>query len=662
MIETAIARAPSVRIAARRGAAGARLAAFVALAFVAAVGPARALTLQETPSLEPLVDAGTLPPVDQRVPEEPLVVDFAKDNKEVGRSGGDLTILLAKPKDIRQMTVYGYARLICYDENFNLVPDILESFDVKEGRIFTFRLRKGHKWSDGEPFTVEDFRYYWEDVVNNPDVSPFGLPQMLLVDGEAPKFEILDDLTVRYSWSKPNPELLPWIANAAPIYLYRPAHYLKQFHARYADKEKLEEMVEESGQRNWAALHNRKDRQYRFDNPDLPVLQPWINTTQMPSERFVFARNPYYHRVDPQGRQLPYLDNVIVKIADSKIIPAKTGAGESDLQARNLRFDDYPFLKEGETRHDYHTYLWDKIKGAQIALFPNLNANDDGWRELLRDVRFRHALSLAIDRNQINQVIYYGLARISNDTVLPRSPLFKEEYQTLWTQFDLKKANWLLDEMGLTQRNSEGTRLMADGRPLEIIVDTSGESTEETDVLQLIGDTWRKIGIKLYARPSQREVFRNRVFSGEAIMSTWSGVENAAPTADFSPREFVPYEQHQLQWPKFGQYYETEGQAGEPPDMPKVQRLAELGEAWHHTIDEGKRRQIWEEILKIHAEETYMIGIVNGVPQPVVVNDKLRNVPEKGIYNWDPGAYFGVYKPDTFWFTEPRRGQAASLN
>jgi peptide/nickel transport system substrate-binding protein len=661
MIETFTACANALRIdVPGRPTAALVLLAAVTLALV--TGSARALTLVETPALEAMVAAGTLPPVEQRVPEVPLVVDFAKDGKEIGEHGGDLTTLLAKPKDIRQMTVYGYARLICYDQRFELVPDILESFEVEEGRVFTFKLRKGHKWSDGHPFTAEDFRYYWEDVVNNPDISPFGLPQQLLVDGEGPVFEVLDETTVRYTWSKPNAELLPSVANAAPIYLYRPAHYLKQFHAKYADEAELERIVEESGQRNWAALHNRQDRAYRFDNPDMPVLEPWVNTTEMPSERFVFARNPYYHRVDPEGRQLPYVDNVVVKIVDGKIIPAKTGAGETDLQARHLRFDDYPFLKEGESRNAYHAYLWQKIKGAQIALFPNLNVEDPGWRSVLRDARFRHALSLAVDRSQINQVIYYGLANEGNNTVLPLSPLYKEEYRKKWAEFDLERANALLDEMGLTERNADGIRLMPDGRPLEVVMDTAGESTEETDVLQLVGETWQHIGVKLYPRPSQREVFRNRIFSGEAVMSTWNGVENAAPTAETSPREFVPHEQHQLQWPMFGQYYETAGQAGEEPDMPGVQRLRELADAWHRTVDKDERARIWGEILSIHAEETYTIGVVSDVPQPVVVNDHLRNVPQEGIYNWDPGAYFGVYKPDTFWFTEPRRKQAASLN
>jgi peptide/nickel transport system substrate-binding protein len=139
-------------------------------------------------------------------------------------------------------------------------------------------------------------------------------------------------------------------------------------------------MARENGQRNWAALHNLLDNQYRNDNPDLPQLDPWINTTRAPSDRFVFVRNPYYHRVDAEGRQLPYVDRVIMNIADGKIIPAKAGSGEVDLQARNLRFDNYTFLRSAQKRYGYQTRLWRTGLGSQVALYPNMNARDPVWR------------------------------------------------------------------------------------------------------------------------------------------------------------------------------------------------------------------------------------------------------------------------------------------
>src|SRR5262249_51128268 len=208
---------------------------------------------------------------------------------------------------------------------------------------------------------------------------------------------------------------------------------------------------------------------------------------------------------------------------DGKIIPAKVGSGEADLQARYLRFDHYTFLKSGEATGHYQVRLWHNGYGSQLALYPNLDTKDPVWRKLFRDVRFRRALSLAIDRHEINQVIYYGLAQEGQNTVLPQSPLYRDEYRTAWANFDLDRANALLDEIGL-HRDQDEIRSLPDGRPLQIIVESAGEGTEETDVLRLIADSWERVGIKLFVKVEQREVFRNRVFSGDEMMAVWWGL------------------------------------------------------------------------------------------------------------------------------------------
>jgi peptide/nickel transport system substrate-binding protein len=272
------------------------------------------------------------------------------------------------------------------------------------------------------------------------------------------------------------------------------------------------------------------------------------------------------------------------------------------------------------------------------------------WKPLIRDVRLRRALSLAIDRSLVNQVLYFGLASEGNNTVVPESPLYRKDYQTRYAQFDKKAAEKLLDELGL-KRGADGVRRLPDGRPMEIIVETAGESTEQTDVLEMIRETWREVGVKLFSKPLQREVLRNRVFSGEALMSVWSGMENGMANADVSPEELAPTSQQQLQWPKFGQYFETSGKAGEAPNIDQVTELLNLHKAWR-TASREERTKIWHQMLGIHCEQLYVIGVVSGVAQPVVVRNTLRNVPEKGLYNWDPGALLGIHRPDTFWFAK----------
>ena len=610
---------------------------------------ALALDLKETPGLEAL-GYSALPPVAERVPADPLVVDLEANGRTIGRVGGTINTLIGRARDVRLINVWGYARLVGYNDKLELVPDLLKDVTVEEGRIFTLSLRKGHKWSDGAPFTAEDFRYFFEDVVSDPDLTPSGLPPFLLAGGKGPTFEVIDETTVRYSWDQPNPLFLAELALSRPPFIYRPAHYLKQFHAKYGDPAVIAKGVEAQKVRGWAPLHNKLDDMYNAMNPDLPSLQPWIRRTADSDQRFVLVRNPFYHRVDPTGQQLPYVDKVIMTVADGKLIPAKTQAGEVELQARNLSFSDITVLKQGEAQHGYRTLLWPNSKGSEISLLPNLTVKDPVWRELLRDTRFRHALSLGIDRDMINNVLYFGLGQAGNDTVLSMSPLFKEEFKTEWAGFDVEQANALLDEIGLTTRRGDGIRLLKDGRPLEIIVETNGESQTEVDALELVAETWKEIGVKLFSKPSQRDVIRDRAMAGELVMSVSTGFENGIPTADMPPTDYVPARGDQLTWPTWGDYLETAGKGGEKPDWAPAARLSELYQGWFTAADTSVRETIWQEILQIHANETIHIGLVSEVPQPVVVKG-LENVPEEAIYGWDPGAQFGIHRMDEFWLS-----------
>jgi len=625
------------------------LFAVSALVAVTTLSVQASADFNQSPMLASEVAAGKLPPVDQRLPQPPRIIETA----EPGIYGGDLRIAMSRSRDTRLMTVYGYARLVGYNRSYELVPDILESFESVDDKVFTLKLRTGHKWSDGHQFTTEDFRYWWEDMANDPNLSPLGSPALMKVEGELPVVEILDETTIRYSWSKPNPFFLPALAGPRPPFIYRPAHYLKQFHKTYAAAEGLAARIKKRRMRGWAPLHNSQDNLYDLDNPALPTLQPWTNTIRPPAQQFVFTRNPYFHRVDSDGNQLPYIDRVLMNISDGKLIPAKASAGEVDLQARSLFMSHFTFLKQSEEKEKFRTLLWDTSLGARIAIYPNMHVADPGWRELFRNRDFRHALSLAIDREEINEVIYFGLAEPSNNTVLPQSPLFREDFQTKWADFDPERAEELLDGIGLDKRDKDGVRLLPDGRRLEIVIETAGEETEQTDVLELIHDTWLDVGVKIFTRPSQREVFRNRVFAGETMMGVWFGVNNGIVTANMSPAEFVPTQQVQYQWPKWGQYYETDGKAGDAIDMPAAQELFDLFRRWQTATSEDQRRDIWERILQINADETFTIGIVCCTKQPVVVANALAGVPREAIYAWDPGAHFGIYLPDTFYFTGP---------
>ncbi|MEW9921603.1 ABC transporter substrate-binding protein [Marimonas sp. MJW-29] len=609
--------------------------------------------LQETTFWQQEVASGSLPPIAERMPETPLVVDLEAKGRTFGKQGGTLRTMVTRSKDVRQMVVWGYARLVGYDKNYELYPDILRDVEVIEDRKFILHLRPGHRWSDGHPFTSADFRYWWEKVVGNSEITPSGPPEFMTVDGKLGSVTFPDDYTVVFEWESPNSDFLPLLAQASPPFIYRPAHYLRQFHVDFADPEKLAEEVSKARVKSWAALHNRRDEMYKFDNPDLPTLQPWMSASGQTS-RQLFVRNPYYHRVDARGFQLPYIDVVNMTIVGAGLVAAKTNAGESDLQARGLSFPDVAILKKGEQDGaDYNVYLWASGVASQIAVYPNLNFRDPVWREVMRDVRFRRALSMGVDRRMINRALYFGLAEEGGMTALSSSPLYKEEDLLMWSQLDIDAANALLDEMGLTDRTPTGLRKLPDGRPMEFVVETAGERQEVENALAIVTDTWGELGIKLIMRPLDRDILRNRVYAGISMAAVWYGWDNGLPTPGTSPKYLAPTNQEFFAWPMWGQYYVTGGSTGEPPDQEPARELLELADAWSHTTDRTERTRIWHRMLDIHAEQQYAIGILSGAPQPVVVSKSLRNVPEDGIWAYDPGAHFGVHRMDEFYFEEP---------
>ncbi len=597
--------------------------------------------------LQDAVKAGEIPDVYLRLPKNPRVINVADLGGTPGRHGGNLRILIGRQRDVRLMPIFGYSRLVGYDRDLNFVPDIAESYESEDDRVFTFRLREGHRWSDGHPFTTEDLRYAWDDVMMHPKLP--GVPLTMQPGGRMPRIEVEDEVTIRYIWPEPNPEFLPSLAAPVPPRIIVPAHYMKQFHADYSDQAFLDAAVEKYRVDHWRALHTKLSRPNRPENPDLPTLEPWIPRTAPPAQQFVFDRNPFFHRVDENGLQLPYVDRIYLNVSSYEIIPAKTAAGDSDLQATAISFSQYTVLKEAEKRHPVNVSLWRGAQGSRLALYPNMTCEDPMWSKMLRDVRVRRAMSLAIDRREINKALFYGLCNESANTVLPDSPLYRKEYSQAWTEFDPERANALLDEAGFTKAGLDGQRSLPDGRVAGLLVETAGESTVETDVLELIGDHFRRIGLALWTRSSQRDIFRSRVLAGQVVMSVWTGLDNGVPTADMPPVELAPTKDDQLQWPVWGVHYLSGQRQGKPPELPEAQRLVELVHSWRKSRSRDEREAIWHEMLQINADQVFSIGTVNGAPQPVLRARDLRNVPESGLFGYRPTSMLGVYNPDTFW-------------
>ena len=296
--------------------------------------------------------------------------------------------------------------------------------------------------------------------------------------------------------------------------------------------------------------------------------------------------------------------------------------------------------------------LWKRTQGSRLALLPNLNYGDEGWRRLLRDVRFRRALSVAIDRHEVNMAAFFGLGQESADTVLPESPLYQERFARAWAQHDPDLANALLDEAGLSARADDGIRLLPDGRKAQIALESAGESSLETDVLELIADHWRKVGVDLFVRVSQRDVFRSRAVAGTIMMSIWGGMDNGIPRPNMNPSELAPTVEDQLQWPVWGLHYQSHGEQGSAPDLKEAIELVRLLEQWRRSTNEQQWTEVWNKMLTVYTDNVFSIGLVNATLLPIVTSSRLRNIPEKGLFSFNPTCYFGIYMPDTFWFED----------
>jgi peptide/nickel transport system substrate-binding protein len=345
-------------------------------------------------------------------------------------------------------------------------------------------------------------------------------------------------------------------------------------------------------------------------------------------------------------------------VAAGGLMAAKANAGDADLLFRGLTMADIPILKEGERAKGFKTLMWPYARGSEIALYPNLTVTDPVWRALNRDIRFRRALSLGIDRRTLNNSLLFGLGTEGNNTVVAESPLFEPELRTRHAGYDPTQASRLLDEIGLTKRNGAGIRLLPDGRELEIIVETDGESGLVVDGLTLITEFWREIGIRLFVKPQDRSVLRNRTYAGLTVMVAAQGFDLALATAAMPPAELAPLRQEFYSWSKWGQHHETRGASGEACDIPEAKRLVDLYKEWAAATDPEAQTRVWREMLTNHVDNQWSIGTVGGSLQPVVTKNGLRNVPQRAVYSWEPTAMLGVYRMDEFFWERPSGREA----
>lgn len=654
------AAATAGALAAACAAEGPPAAEEAAPAATKAVEPAAAVpagppsTYNEAPMLAERVKAGQLPSVDERLPNEPMVITPLQ---EIGQYGG--TVQTVSDSAGR----YGWdARVFVSEREYllkldssclGIVPNLASSWEMSEdAKTMTLHLRQGVKWSDGEPWTADDIMFWYEDVLLNDDLTPVK-PYNWTWDGELMKMEKIDDYTIVLHFPQAHP--LAAALHARGFFTaHHPKHYLKNFHPKYVDQAELDKMAKEAGFDFWYQLFAKKAFPDERDEPLHPTLYAFL-FAEKGVDKVVGERNPYYWKVDPAGNQLPYIDRVVgTAVANREVGTAKILGGEVDFGGWLSTTENLPLYQENAEQAQYRTLVWKSVWAAEAGFGPNQTYEKDTvLRDIFRDVRFRRALSLGMDRDEINQVLYFGLATPRQLTVLPTSRYFEQSFADSYAQMDVAEANRLLDEMGLDKRDADNFRLRPDGQRLTWQIDypEAGERPREV-VAQLVLEQWREnLGIEATLKGYTAELMETRIRANDVQMNL-GDCDNAMDIM-FT---LTPYWSVPMNWgwewswnTQWGLWYQTNGEQGEEPP----QHMKDLLTTWEQmkaTLDEDERTRLGKEILKQQAENLWAVGTVGMAPVPIIAATNLRNVPDEQLWGWD--CFFGQVFDSVTWYLQ----------
>ena len=623
---------------------------------LATVGLASAMKYKEAPMLRAKVAAGELPPVEERLPEEPLVIPVVE---EIGQYGGQVNLAAIDPGNWSGegwQIIHFECLLRLASDGKTILPNLATDWKLSEdGKSMLIHLRKGVKWSDGAPFTADDLLFWWEDIILNDELTPVK-PKAWCPGGKPMRMEKIDDYTIRLHFAAPYPLVTLQLVRERIEFA---KHHLKQFHPRYTPMEKLKELMKEGGFDHWYQLFNDRRSGFFGPMPGAGVNYPTLRSHMLvkrKGEELLAERNPYYWKVDPAGNQLPYIDRVFTTagIGQLEMITAKTISGELDLNSTRTLLANYPLYKENAKSGNYRVLLWPSTKGNDMEIQFNLTYEKDPvLRDIFRDVRFRRAVSLAIDREEINRVLYFEKAIPRQVTVIPSSSYYEEEFAKAYAQYDPEEANRLLDEMGLKWDKNHEWRLRPDGKKLTIIYEyfAAGE-TPLGPIGELIKDQWKKIGINIILKPLSSELMWARYEANEVQMGAcW-----CATASDMSfplyPEFAVPMATgfSGLWGGLWSRWYLSGGKEGEEPPE-ELKKNIERWEKMKTTMDEEERIRLGKEILRSEAENLWTIGVVGVAPVPIIVKSNLRNVPKEIPFGWD--LYFSTIAHPEQYFLKP---------
>lgn len=619
--------------------------------------PAAAQTprYKEAPLLAEQVRAGKLPPVDSRLPENPLLVPVVE---RVGDYGGVWRRAFLGPADSNN-----YVRVV-YDGLFRFSPDGAKiepkiaagAESSADFKVWTIKLRKGSRWSDGAPFGADDIMFWYKEVLLNKELTPAITGWVRNSDGTTMLAEKVDDVTVKFTYKNPATLFLTAVANQdgadGTFAMFLPAHYLRKFHPSFTPMAEIEKMAQDAGFKTWTQLFT--NRATPPQNPERPTMAAWSPASRASDPVFTLRRNPYYVGVDSAGNQLPYIDEVrFTYFADVQALNLQAIAGNFDMQERHIQMTNYPVLKEQEKTGKYRVITWPTFGGSDaIVAFNQTYKGDPDVAKLLATLDFRIAMSHAINREQIKESVFLGLGEPRQGVPAPWHPYFPgNEYATKFTEFDRAKANRLLDGIGLTKKDANGIRLFASGKPATVEISVVPAFAAWPDVALLISKDWEAVGIKTIVQQRERALHFKMDENNELQVEMWNEDTTAFPftgNAKMDPR-IAPNLTIAPLVPKFLASGGKEGMDAPPP----LKRIMELID---HARTVGPDEQVKDaqEIFRIWADNLYEIGTVGLTPMVqgvVVAGTKFRNVPTTLGNDW-PLRSPGNARTEQFFFAK----------
>jgi len=589
----------------------------------------------------PLLNRQGLPPVDRRLPDDPIViVPF----DAIGHFGGTARLI---SEDV-PMFMSPEGLFTISPDHKTILPNLAESYAYSaDGRVLMVSLRRGLKWSDGQPLTAADFLFAINDLQLNKAFQPITPPELMGITVHS-----LDQWTLVYQFLNASPLFINNLAQLPERYMV-PRHYFEQFHPAYTDEEVIADRIENMGFINWQTFISTAILQRRNDElanqPTMRAFKPVSFTPTLTR----YERNPYYFKIDPSGQQLPYIDVIEAEnVGDTAVVVAKTSTGQFDFAGFRLPTQDIPLLKLGEESGRIKVKIWRRLHGSDLAIQVNFNHPDPRLSTLFRDVRFRRALSVAIDRDEMNDIIYFGRGTPRQVTVIPDSDYFEPEFATAYTRYDIQAAKQLLDEIGLVDIDGDGMREFSDGSKFVPTLEFVETETPKQMSMELVSSYWNAVGIDVRVRLIDRGLQLARARSNEFVMTLWHADRTTDVLFAGNPDFWVPRKiaGSLAMWSEWSRWYLTDGVMGEQPPAEIIE-LQRISDELTTTMDPIRRVQLGKQILAANAQNLWTIGTVGLAPQPIVVSSRLKNVVDEGLWGWDIRGTM-PYHPST-WYLEP---------